>query len=927
MNNYSILLALFILISATSVRSQTIKVGQPIHMSQALIFRELSGIVLDTAEVGIEGLVIQLTTEVDTLTAVTNSKGIFIFKNVKRATFSVAVGGLGYRRFVRKYFLNDEAANLVLDPIILISDNIQLNEVTVNGRPSIVYKTDTTEYRAVDYKVRKNATVDELLKKMEGVQIAKDGSLYYQGQQVVRAKLNGKMFGEGSVTETIQSLPAEIIDKAQFVNDYGDQAARTGIKTGNPTKILNLTTRADKSIANLARNSAGAGTKERYYGRLYLERLNANQQIGVIGNLQQVLNGVAPNSAAAAGTFGADTGTGDSGGHTRIRQGSLNYRDQWSKVIQVNSYYSSRTNNSNGTINSEGKVFSSNGTTSFIKNQDKIGRSGSEQAKFEFELTPDSLNFLRITPGYSSMTSSDKVNLKDQYTGYLNQEIAGHSDQYRTAPTFEILALYQRLFKNSKRNVSVQINISKSSQHDLDETNNLVRYKDVGQAVLRDSLLHFRVDRRNLNKNYRSSLTYVEPFSTVGQLEFNGQLTYRDYNNKASTDSISAVGQVVPISSLANNYQYSFIELRMSINYRYTTEKHSLSLGLVAIPTILKSNQGESATNQKNLNLLPIFRYDHSFSQTEHLSTYYYVNPVEPTFYQLQPFINRSDPQNVLIGNPALKPSFYHAMNLSYDHYVANYRLNLSFNGGYQFVRNKVIYNIAQVRIPSLETYFNELRFENINGTSNWSGNYSISKQLGNGKVVIAVDGSIFYIKDKSMSNNAVYHSDSWSVREKLGLLLNFVEWMEINPDITYDVLRTFFAQPNSVNRDIRTTSLNLENKFFIASWKLGYEVYKNYNQGLPFNRTKNPLLINAYLEKALINGNNGLLRIQVFDLLKENNWINQSVTSYGLTNTRSSVQSRYGYVSFVYTIQQWKGTPKKNGQPRKRRGDGSFIY
>ncbi|HEX8607572.1 MAG TPA: carboxypeptidase regulatory-like domain-containing protein, partial [Pedobacter sp.] len=189
--------------------------------------REVSGIVKDSTDLGVIGATVSLTSDKDTLKTSTNNDGIFVFKNVKSATYTILVTSIGYTNSKPMRFKqNDTTPRIVMDPIVLKDESNTLNTVVINGTPSITYKTDTVEYKASDYVVRKNATVDELLKKMEGMEVGTDGSLTHQGQAVTKAKLNGKDFVGGDLANAIKNLPAEIVDKIQMVDDYGDQAAR-----------------------------------------------------------------------------------------------------------------------------------------------------------------------------------------------------------------------------------------------------------------------------------------------------------------------------------------------------------------------------------------------------------------------------------------------------------------------------------------------------------------------------------------------------------------------------------------------------------------------------------------------------------------------------------------------------------------------------
>ena len=928
MSKNFILVSLMILITCGKVSSQIVGNKNSRDIPSAAKLHEVSGVVMDSIENPIAGAVIKLFSTRDTLTVHSNERGIFILKNVKETEFLLTIASLGHAPMAKKYFFNQNTLSIILDPVILGDEVEILKEIVVNGTPTIVYKTDTTEYRASDYKVKDNATVDELLKKMEGVSLGRDKSLYYLGLPISTLKINGKRFGDGSVAQTIQSLPAEIVEKAQFIDDYGDEAARTGVKNGDPSKILNLTTKADKSIANIARATLGAGSRERYDNRIFLQRLNANQQIGLIGNMDQTLNGIAVNQAAIIGTPGAGSGSNDSGGKSQNQKSTLNYRDQWGEYIQVNSFYTYDLNKINSTSLNNGNLFSSNGTTLFSSMGERQGRSQNHRFSFEMDLTPDSANFIRVVSGYNRTATKENSSQLQNFVGYLNQTVNNRYVLNNAKPSFDGLLLYQHLFKKERRNISIQINFFSSNQDDLNENRANIIYQDITQMTSRDSLQHLQVNRINDIRNYRSSLTYVEPLTTFSRLELNAQINRRASRNETKTDSISLTGQNIPIFSLENIYRYSFTESRVSLSYRLLTKKQSLSLGVTVIPTFMKGDWQNTDIKNNNFNLVPILRYEYVFSKTERASINYSGNPVEATPFQLQPVTDRSDPQNIVIGNPYLKPSFHHIVNLMYNHFIPNSKMNVSLNGNIRIVKNKVTTNILQIPLANVNGSYNEIGYFNVNGTYDWTLNHSVSKQIGDGKFIIEISGQTSYSKQRSASNNIVYSSDSWFVRETLGTNLIPKEWLEINPYISYGFQKRIFAQPNAINSHIITTAVNLDGRVFLGSWKIGYEASKIFVKGIEFNKSKNPFVVNIYLEKALLQHNNGLLRLQLFDLFKQNNLINQIANNYGTTNNVSSTLSRYGFLSFTYTLQKWSGSPKKkNGETRKRKGDGSFIY
>jgi len=153
-----------------------------------------------------------------------------------------------------------------------------LGGVTINGVSSIVYKTDTVQYRASDYKVRENTPVDELIKHMESFEVGADGSVTHQGQAVTKARINGKDYTGGNLAQAIQNLPADIVEKIQVVDGYGDQAARTGVKDGDPNKVLNITTKGYTPPAALNEVVVtGYGTQMKRDATGSVVNTNANQ--------------------------------------------------------------------------------------------------------------------------------------------------------------------------------------------------------------------------------------------------------------------------------------------------------------------------------------------------------------------------------------------------------------------------------------------------------------------------------------------------------------------------------------------------------------------------------------------------------------------------------------------------------------------------
>ena len=928
----TILVVMLILLTARLMAQQP-QGGRRVALPPPLPSREVSGIVKDETGATVPGATVKLVSKKDTVAMATNDDGIFIFKNVKEATFVLTISELGYTTTVRKYLNNDAAKRVVLDPIVLKSKSNMLKEVKINGTPSITYKTDTVEYKASDYKVRENATLDELLKKMEGMEVGSDGTLTHQGQQVMKARLNGKDYAGGDVAQAIQNLPADIVDKVQIIDDYGDQAGITGIKDGDPTKVLNITTRADRSVGNMARVTASDGTDDRYDERLFAQRLNANQQMGIIGNYTNTVNGV-PSSGlntGGANNGGASTSTNSGSGGTTTSGGpSFNYRDQLSKYVQINASYRYTFKDVYSINNSTGEQFSTLGTTDLNNQNTSHNNSKTHTASVQLEYMPDSSNFLRVTPSFSYSGNTTSTNSQITQTGLQNQYLNGTTTSMMTDPTYGAIVLYQHVFNKQGKNISLQLTYNHSDNEQLNTQQNNIQYRDSTQALIKDSVVNRQIIRGDITKNFRASLQYVQPLTTTTRLEFNAQTNYDGYINNAITSNVLPGGSLAVVDSLSNVYNYSFTTERLTGTYRISQTKYNLSLGATAIPSHLEgTNISKATTTDRNdFYLIPVFRFQYVWSKQERISINYSGTPTEPTFTELQPVPDYSNPQDPIFGNPNLKPAFTHTIKIIYNNYISDSQLNLSGTVTTSIIEDQVISNTIQVEQPVIHNLLNETYYTNLDGNYNIQGNYNISKQYDDRVINLALNGTATYGHAIALSNGQENLVTGWHLNERFGPRIDPDTWYEVNPYVSYDVNKSVNTLPGAYNSDIKTTALSVDGRFFIGdTWRIGYSASKNYIDGISANITKNPFVVNNYLEKEFFKKKNGILRVSVFDLFKQNNFINRVITPTSITDTRTNALSRYALVSFVLNLQKWSGAPTRNGRMMQRRGDGSFIY
>ena len=904
--------------------------------STPLEFRQITGIVKDSTLLGVIGATVTLTSPKDTLKSSTNTDGGYIFPKVKSSIFTITVNSIGYKpSSPTRYNLDGKLPALTIQPIFLEEEHNILNEVIINGTPSITYKTDTIEYRASDYVVRENSTADELLKKMEGMEVGTDGTLIHQGQSVTKIKVNGKEYVGGDLATAIKNLPSEIIDKIQIVDDYGDEATRTGVKDGDPEKVLNIVTRTDKSVGNMANLKAGLGNNERYDASAFATRINGNQSFALNGKLNNTVNGVASSSGdgdggqGRRGGQGGNTGSG-SGGTIQTKDAAISYRDRIGKKTELNFNYGIRTLNNNLVNESESKEETTLGTNFSRSFGNSTNKTTGHNFKAEIEMELDSSNYLKFTPSFSYNSTSSRRADTVFRTGFIHRDQKRINSSSNTKPSYGMVVFYQHKFKKAGRNLSAQVSLNKVDQEaEQQQLANIIFYRDSTDAVLNDSLINRIVSRKNLQNTYRGSITYAEPLTDNSQFEFNSQVNYNGYMNNATTSNLGLNGALQLVDSLSNIYDYSFTQARIAFNYRYGIGKQSkvkFSLGLTGVPAVLSGTKVSlnATTRRTSFNLIPIARFQYAWSRQHSFQINYSGNAVEPTFDQIQPVRDVSNPNNAIVGNPDLLATFNHGIVLKYNNYLSDSKLNYNVSLNSTFTENAVIRNVVQV-LNSDSIYNNETRFVNTAGVYRVGGNYSINKGLADRKYNLALSGSVNHNHLISLSNGVRNVSSTWSFNQRFGPRINPTEWFEINPQVSYNVTQSSNSIAASSDSRANTLSFSVDGKIYILKdYLFGYAARKNYVSGISANVTNNPFVIDLYVQKEFFRRRASLV-VQAFDLLNQNNFINREITDNGYVDTKSNSLSQYFMVRLNVKLQKWTGAKPKSGNMMRRRGDGGF--
>lgn len=937
---YKILLTLFISLGFLSSNAQ------------------IKGIVTDSAsKKGIDKAIIGLVVKsnpTDTTYTFTDENGKFSISPIPSGSFSVVIMNMGYTP-VAKYIASNQGQKVVdLGTIQLTNAGKLMDEIIVTGAP-IVVKEDTVEYRADAFKVKEGAVVEDLLKKLPGIEVGKDGSVKAQGKNITKVRVNGKEFFGGDVQTATKELPANLVDKIQVIDDYGDQATVSGIKDGEAEKVLNIQLKKDKNKGFFGRTTVGAGTDDRYQASFNGNYFNGNKQLSLFANSnnanQSLFNfgsfggnrgmssmmragqGMMADMGGASGMMNAmnsgdrnfvSGGTSNNSGITQSNSVGLNFRDQWGKRINFYGSYSySNRDNDALTYSSQQNIFSD---TSFINNQDNVSNTlGNNHRLFlNVEYQIDSFNYLKISPNASFATNDGGSNTAFDYFRLVNTTNTKTSDGINTnssnstTPNISSTILYNHKFRKRGRNFSANISLGTSQNDNEQNTRN---FTNSYISPVGTSDFYQYINQQTNNHNYGLRFTYSEPLSKTRNLDFSYSHNLNYSRNNRENYFVNPINNTkILIPNLSNDFENDFYNNRVGVSLRSVFKKYNYTIGLSGQPVSLQGNSITKDSAYKTINrftVFPIARFAYNFSRSKTLNINYNGNATQPTFSQLQPVEDRSNPQYISQGNPALKPALNHNINISFNNFNFISGKVLFTNLTFSTIKNQIVNNTIQLGGGGAQL----TKPVNVNGYYNVMGFFTFSKPYKNRKYVITLNGTANYNHNINLIDDEKIVGSNWVISQGTNFEYNIKDWFTLGTGISYSLNDVKYQQPKNGSSALTNTSSNawiLSSNLVVnipKNWVLNYDFDYTINNGLAASVSQNLAIMNASIEKQLFKKKNGIIKLAAFDLFNQNTNVNRNINANSIVDTRSNRLTRYFMLTFTYRLQKFVGQQPQNNR------------
>jgi len=898
--------------------------------------RSVKGMVADSTKTTIPGATVTLYTGTDSLMTTTNMDGIYTFPSVKVNQFSLQATSIGYEGVRRRITLDNANTVVFLKPVVLKQSSTMLNGVTIKDVIPVKIKEDTVDFNTAAYPVRSEAMVEDVVKKLPGAYVDANGNITFQGKTVSKVRVNGKDFFGGDVRTATQNIPANAISSIQMINDYGDQANLTGIKSGEPETVMNITVRPGMAKSVFGQLTAGDGgdaipqvdgtkDQDRYQLQGNYFRFNDGQQIALLGNLN--------NTNTSLFNFGRPgSNNTPTSGITTTRTAGFNYRDSWGKKITVYGSYSFSDNTVFTKSNTIQDNLSLTNPTTQTQGNTETDRNVNHRFTFNMEYKIDSIDYLKISPSFSyagvhansygsSLLKSDSTAISDyNYNTYSTS----------SAPSFGVNVLYNHRFTPQGRNFS--INLGSGSSQSNSYNNPVYTYINTKPTAPADQF----ITTNSRTDTVGASVSYIEPLSKKSFLEAKWIYHYGYTTADKTTDTLTSGGGQQYYPMLSNDYHFTLVTNRYGLSYRFIDKKYNYTIGIIAQPTSLNGySPTDSATTRRNtFYVTPDAHFVYNFSRSQTFSANYSGSTNTPAFSELQPVTDFSNALYPVTGNPNLKPEFDRTFSLRYNNF--DFASGNVFFGNLSFTQtdDKIVANT----ITYPHDYAPDTRFSNTIATQymNASGYYSASgfyvfhKPWDNRKYNLFLIGNASYSNNISYITNVDSTSYAFNTQKNIAKTLSLTQEAHFRVDIT-DVIDaepyvkyTINTSSNSLNEpgindNFRTFIPGITGKnYFWKDWTLSYDYSKTLYYG--YKGASNPNILNTYVERRFLKNNMASIRLAVNDVFNQNTGYTNTINGNYSTQSNVNRLGRYYMVSFIWRFRKTNGNQQirtgPNGEP-----------
>ncbi|WP_298902489.1 outer membrane beta-barrel protein [uncultured Psychroserpens sp.] len=863
---------------------------------------------------------------------ISDKSGNFVLENeTYDDKLNLFIDYVGYQTYFKQISIDKEEIDL---KTIALKISNALDEVVIKSRAPITIKKDTLEFNVKSFKTKKDANVEDLLKKLPGVEVDENGKITVNGKDVSKILVNGKPFFGDDPTITTRNLTKDIIEKVQITDTKTKSEAFSGEEGDKENKTINLTIKEENNKGVFGRLAAGAGTDERYELAGMVNLFDNDRRVSILaggnntnspgfsfGEIQKMFGNANSMSISSNGSF-AINGRSFGGGQgiTTSQNVGANYADVLSEKVEVTAdYFYSGSDSENETLTQRENILPDSRFFSDSRSR-SINDGQNHSANLGFDIEVDSTFLITVNPSFRWSTSktsfSQDEETRDENNDLTNQSTTG-SFVDGNAQSFGAEFDLTKRFGNDgaflKFEFDNDINKNESDDFLTSETN---FFNTTDDDIIRDQF----TDSETENRTLRLSSTYRLPIKAK-ELFLDFKYTFRDEkrtNLRSTFDRDMTTNLYDDFNlDLSSDFEYFNQENTPSVKLTLRKEKWSTSITSSYVFRTLENRDflRPELSLKRNFQAVELRgNFNYRFSPKSSMYTGYSLNNSPPSLSQLQPFQNVSNPLNTITGNPNLEPTNRHRLYMGYNAFDFQKKTGVYSYASVNFSRNQVVSRT----IVDPETLKRTTTYANVNGNYNVFGNVNYSKtfkadSLKTIKYDIGLSAS--FNRNINFNNEVQYESNVSSLTPSIGLRFNWKEVLEFRPRYrmsftknTYDI--ETFEDVDFLRHDVDLNFTTYLPKQF--EWTNTVDFAYNPNVAPGFQKSAwfwNSTLAYSFMKDKAV------MTLKVYDLLNQNTNARRRATQNYIEDRQSTVLQQYFMLSFSWKFNSLgsKGEVSKN--------------
>lgn len=858
--------------------------------------------------------------------------GGFTLKNVKSGSYLLHITFVGFDPLYQPLRITGKANPVNVGKLELSDGAIQLGEAVVIAKAAeVVVRNDTVEYNADSYKVTEGSVLEDLLKKMPGVEISSDGKVTVNGKEIKKVMIDGKEFFSDDPKVASKNLPAKMIDKVQVLDKKSDMARMTGFEDGEEETVINLTVKPGMKQGWFGNAYAGYGSKDRYEGNAMVNRFINNDQITIMGGLNNTNNmGFSDLASTMFQGMGGGGRRGGGAGNGIISSGNggFNFSKEFNPKMTLggNLRYSQSENDARSK-SSKQNILTGDSVSFDDKQVASNTRSNNVGADFRMEWKPDTMTNIIFQPsfGYSNSRDAETSNFHT-INGTMDTVNIGRSEYYSEGEGYNANARleFSRKLNNQGRVLSASLSGGMNDSYNKGSNFSSTDYFQLATGDANETIdQRFRYDNNSFN--YRAYISWVEP---IGHNNFI-QATYSFSQNKQESLKNSytkdETGDYNTLdTAYSKSYRNNFINQRASLSFKSQRAKFNYTIGLNLDPSYTNSENfvGDSvlsAWSRNVINVSPMAQFNYMFDKRTNLRVMYNGRTSQPSISQLQPIADISDPQNTVIGNPDLSPRYTNNLFLRFQKFVPEKQraFMVMLNASYVMndIVSKSIYDAASGK--------KQTTYANVNGNYNGNARIMLNTPLRNKKFTINTMTMASFANSNGFINAEKNTNKDITLSERAGIdFRSDIIDLGVNGNVRYN------GTTNSLQaqKDLFTFNYGVGGTttvYLPLDFKLESDITWSTNSGYADGYQQKEVLWNAAASKNLLKNNQGTIRFKIYDILQQRSNISRSVTANYIQDTEYNTLSSYFMVHFIYRFSIFAGGASMDDVQTRGRGHG----